>query len=114
MQTDRTRQGTGLTPASRRMSHRGIVTLVSGGLDSLLLVQALRTQGAVVFPLYVRCGLVWESVELLWLKRWLAALRQAHLKALKMTEAPMRSLYGHHWSLKGRRVPSSKSPDAAV
>lgn len=41
-----------------------LAILVSGGLDSaILLAESLSTQRAVQ-PLYVRCGLYWEDVEM--------------------------------------------------
>lgn len=95
-------------------SRARVCALVSGGLDSLLLVRCLLGEGAVVHPLYVRCGLIWESAELWWLRRWLQSLHGARLKPLTILEAPLRSLYGQHWSLRGRHVPSSRSPDRAV
>jgi 7-cyano-7-deazaguanine synthase len=95
------------------MTH--VVALVSGGVDSFVLVQRLLTRGATVWPLYVRCGLRWEAAELASLRRWLAPLRRPRLKPLCVVELPVHSLYRkRHWSMSGRRVPSSASADAAV
>ena len=48
--------------------------LVSGGLDSaVLLAEAVRVYSAV-HPLYVRAGLLWETVEQIYLHRFLAAI----------------------------------------
>ena len=33
---------------------------------------------------------------------------------LRIVDAPLRTLYGSHWSLTGRRVPGARSADAAV
>ena len=96
------------------MTRRGVVTLVSGGLDSLVLVQTLLRRGAVVFPVYVRCGLAWESAERRGLAQWLAVIRQPQLNALYVLEVPLRSVYGSHWSLTGRGVPSHTSADVSV
>lgn len=95
-------------------SRAGVVALVSGGLDSLLLVQRLLRTHRIIAPLYVRCGLVWESVELFWLKRWLAQIRHPRLMGLTVFTIPLASVYQDHWSLTGRGVPSSASTDAAV
>ena len=95
------------------MSSR-VIALVSGGLDSFLLVHRLLRRGAQVVPVYIRGGLIWESAELAWLKRWLAQLRPSRLEPRTVLHIPLRTLYGSHWSLTGRGVPSSESPDAAV
>ena len=95
-------------------SRARVCALVSGGLDSLLLVRLLLGEGATVHPLYVRGGLIWEPAELWWLRRWLCALPRTRLKPLVVVPVPLRSLYGRHWSITGRHVPSSRSPDRAV
>ena len=88
--------------------------LLSGGLDSAALVSRSLAEGRSVFPLYVRCGFLWESAELYWLRRLLHFYGNRRVLPLKIVEMPMRPLYGSHWSLSGKRVPSSKSPDKAV
>ena len=61
-----------------------LAVLISGGLDSaILLGDSLRTH-ATVHPLYIRCGLFWETTELTFLRRYLQAVR---LYAL-MSSAP--------------------------
>jgi 7-cyano-7-deazaguanine synthase len=92
----------------------GLAVLVSGGIDSaVLLGEALRRRDAV-YPLYVRCGLFWEGVELEHLRRYLAALDGPSLRPLHVLEVPVRDLYGPHWSLSGEGVPGSDTPDEAV
>jgi 7-cyano-7-deazaguanine synthase len=91
-----------------------LAVLVSGGLDSaILLAEALRERPAV-FPLYVRTGLFWEAVELEYLERFLGAVRRPALNPLRILELPVADLYGEHWSLSGRGVPDDASPDEAV
>jgi 7-cyano-7-deazaguanine synthase len=91
-----------------------LAVLVSGGLDSgILLGESLRTHAAV-HPLYVRCGLSWEAVELRHLRRYLDALRCPALRPLTLLEMPVADLYGDHWSLTARGVPDAGSPDEAV
>lgn len=94
--------------------HASACLLVSGGLDSGVLLQQLLARGTHVVPLYVRCGLQWEAAELYWLRRFLRALRRPSLASLTIVELPMRTLYGAHWSLTGRGTPPAKAPDAAV
>src|SRR4029077_10049965 len=40
-----------------------VAVLVSGGLDSAILVAELLSQGSRVRPIYVRLGLAWEPTE---------------------------------------------------
>src|SRR5207248_10437089 len=71
--------------------------LVSGGLDSaILLGESLRAPGRV-FPLYIRCGLFWEDTELEHLRGFLDAIRTPALQPLHVLEMPVRDLYADHW-----------------
>jgi 7-cyano-7-deazaguanine synthase len=91
-----------------------LAVLVSGGLDSAVLVaEAVRAYPAV-FPIYVRTGLYWEPVEFEHLTRFLAAIRCPALKPLVEMSQPVADVYGSHWSLTGRSVPDDKTPDEAV
>jgi len=91
-----------------------LAVLVSGGLDSaVLLGLALGTHPAV-HPLYVRTGLAWEAVERDHLDRFLAAVRAPALRSLTTFDLPVADLYGEHWSLTGRGVPGADSADEAV
>jgi 7-cyano-7-deazaguanine synthase len=88
--------------------------LVSGGLDSAVLLVRLLRSGRRVWPVYCRCGLAWEAAELYWLRRFLRAVRSPRLLPLRVLDIPVRQVYGAHWSLSGRGVPGSRSADAAV
>ena len=41
-------------------------------------------------------------------------MRHPNLQPLRVVPFPLRSIYGSHWSITGRRVPSARSADAAV
>lgn len=91
-----------------------LAVLVSGGLDSsILLAESLRTHAAV-YPLYVRFGLFWESAELVYLRRFLTAVHTPALQPLQELDMPVQDLYGAHWSLTGTGVPGAATPDEAV
>ncbi len=91
-----------------------LAVLVSGGLDSaVLLAEAVRAY-PIVFPLYVRAGLHWEPVEREYLDRFLAALRAPSLRPLHVLDEPIRDVYGDHWSVSGEGVPGADTPDDAV
>jgi len=49
---------------------------VSGGLDSDVLVCELAKKYRSVYPVYIRQGLIWEKVELYWLRRFLSSFRR--------------------------------------
>ena len=91
-----------------------LAVLVSGGLDSaVMLAEAVRAYPAV-FPLYVRTGLYWEAAEREHLDRFLAAIRAPALRPLHVLEQPVADVYGAHWSVSGEGVPGADTPDAAV
>jgi 7-cyano-7-deazaguanine synthase len=91
-----------------------LAVLVSGGLDSaILLGEALRAKLAV-YPLYVRQGLFWEDVELHYLQRFLEAIRCTALQPLAILEMPAQDIYDSHWSITGQNVPGPDTPDEAV
>ncbi|MFM8273017.1 MAG: 7-cyano-7-deazaguanine synthase, partial [Gemmata sp.] len=91
-----------------------LAVLVSGGLDSaVLLAEAARAYPAV-HPLYVRTGLHWEPVERAHLERFLAALAAPALRPLRVLDEPIGDVYGAHWSVLGQGVPGADTPDEAV
>jgi 7-cyano-7-deazaguanine synthase len=91
-----------------------LAILVSGGLDSAILVGEMLRAGRIVQPLYVRNGLVWEAVELDYLRRYFEALQGPKLRPLHGLDLPVGDLYPSHWSLTGRGIPDGDSPDEAV
>ena len=91
-----------------------VAVLVSGGLDSAILVAELLRPGRVVHPIYVRFGLAWESVEEAHLQRFLATLERPALEPLTVLSAPITSVYGAHWSVSGDAVPDERTEDDAV
>src|SRR3989338_6419884 len=97
------------------MSDRAFSTclLLSGGLDSGVLLQQCLARGTRVFPVYLRCGFRWEAAELYWLHRFLRAIHSPRLLPLHVTALPLRSIYGAHWSFSGC-VPGAQSADRAV
>ena len=90
-----------------------LAVLVSGGLDSaVLLAEAVRIYSAV-HPLYVRAGLLWETVEQIYLHRFLAAIATPNLRPLTTLEQPAGDVYGDHWSITGSATPNADDPNDA-
>ncbi len=96
------------------MSNDTLAVLISGGLDSAILLGDALRRHAVVVPIYMRCGLYWEPVELAYLRRFLDALRCPALKSLVVLEQPIVDVYGPHWSITGKDVPLIGTPEEAV
>ncbi|MFM2097359.1 MAG: 7-cyano-7-deazaguanine synthase [Planctomycetota bacterium] len=90
-----------------------IGVLVSGGLDSAILVGHLLQQGESVQPFFVKGGLRWESTELQHLRSFLAKISRPTLRELVVLDMPLADVYGEHWSRSGL-VPDARSPDDAV
>jgi len=78
-----------------------LAVLVSGGLDSAILLGESIHSVPEVYPVYVRQGLYWEPAELACLRQFLVSLGRPTLKALVILEMPVADLYGAHWSLTG-------------
>ncbi len=88
--------------------------LLSGGLDSCILLGHLLERGHHVQPFYVCCGLAWEAEERTAARRFLGSLEQPRLADLVELDLPLADVYGGHWSVTGRDVPQANTPDEAV
>jgi 7-cyano-7-deazaguanine synthase len=93
---------------------RSIGLLLSGGLDSAILLSRLLDEGRRVHPIYIRTGAAWQAEELAAIHRYLNALDSPRLKKPVTLELPLEDLYGDHWSITGRDSPDESSPDEAV
>ena len=91
--------------------NRSVCVLVSGGLDSCVMLAELAKGYRRVHPVYIRQGLRWERDELRSLQRY---LRAVGLGPLTILDLPVRDLYDNHWSVTGRRVPGARTRDEAV
>jgi len=93
----------------------GIVgLLLSGGLDSSILLEQLVQSGHTVQPFYTRFGLFWETVELRAVQAYLSAVACHAIHPLVVFDLPLADIYGDHWSVTGQDVPDFASPDQAV
>ena len=92
----------------------GVCALVSGGLDSCVMLAALAGRYRKVYPVFIQSGLAWEAAELQHLKKFLRSARIPRVQSLTVLDLPVRDLYGIHWSTTGRKVPNARTPDEAV
>jgi 7-cyano-7-deazaguanine synthase len=79
--------------------------LISGGLDSAVLLGELIRERSEVTPIYVRSGHVWEEVELVYLRRLLEADPLKGCAPLAVLSLPVEELYDGHWSVTGVSIP---------
>jgi len=91
-----------------------VCVLVSGGVDSAVLVWRALQDGSDVQPVYVRAGMAWEEVEHSCLKRYLGAIASPSLRPLRTLSLPLNDVYGSHWSVGGSGAPTYDAPDEAV
>jgi 7-cyano-7-deazaguanine synthase len=104
-----------IMPANNQNNSIGL--LLSGGLDSCIMLGYLAGQGHRVQPFYIRSQLHWEEEE----QRAVAAFLQAvgnnkknNIEQLVVLEMPLTDLYGRHWSTDGQGVPDADTADDAV
>ncbi len=93
---------------------KSVAVLVSGGVDSSLLLADACKNADEVFPVYIRCGYRWESAELHWLEKFIEEFDAHVLTPLIILDLPMRDLHVRHWSMTGDDVPESDSESAEV
>ena len=94
--------------------NNSVCVLVSGGIESSILLHEALERYQSVTPVYIQNHLRWEEIELFWLKKFLRHFKSDKLEPLKILDSVMRDLYEGHWSLSGIKVPDAKSSDEAV
>ncbi|MBI4055932.1 MAG: 7-cyano-7-deazaguanine synthase [Elusimicrobia bacterium] len=79
-----------------------ICILVSGGLDSAILLGESLKKYTRVYPVYISANLRWEKAERHWLAKMLKSVRNSRLKTLKVLSVPTDDLLSEkHWGLSG-------------
>lgn len=89
----------------------GVAALVSGGLDSAVMLAELSRHEEAVFPIYVRCGLFWEQSELTFLDKFVSAISQPAIQPVQELVFPMDDLYQGGWYSSSRTVPGYREAD---
>jgi 7-cyano-7-deazaguanine synthase len=91
--------------------------LLSGGLDSAVLLAEEAARGHIVLPLYVSVGLAWEAAEREAIQLLLASRTPASSEAVRplvTLSVDMSDIYpAGHWAMIGR-PPGYHTPDQAV
>jgi 7-cyano-7-deazaguanine synthase len=62
----------------------------------------------------MRFGLIWEEVELHWLRKFLDNIANENLSQLLVLDQPIGDVYRNHWSLGQGAVPGENDPDESV
>src|SRR5215472_14867742 len=94
----------------------GTAVLVSGGLDSAVLLadEAAARGAAFVQPVYVSVGLAWESAERAMVERLLQTRPFVGIRPLASLTVEMRDVYAtSHWAVRGT-PPAYHTPDEDV
>ena len=91
-----------------------VCVLVSGGLDSCVLLCEMTDKFDDVYPVYVKGGLLWEKAEIYWLWKFISSIKNKSLKKLKIITSGVTDIYKNHWSITGNNVPDHTTDDSAV
>jgi 7-cyano-7-deazaguanine synthase len=97
-----------------RPANNVVALLLSGGLDSCILLGHLLAGGRTVQPIYIRTGVAWELEETTAIRRVIGGFASKQVRELVSLEVPLDDLYADHWSIEGRGAPADDSPDEAV
>jgi 7-cyano-7-deazaguanine synthase len=103
-----------MTVPEPHLQQGSICVLVSGGVDSAVLVWRALQDGVEVQPVYVQAGMAWEGVERACLARYLEAIATPRLRPLHLLSLSLGDVYGSHWSVGGEGAPEYEAPDEAV
>jgi 7-cyano-7-deazaguanine synthase len=91
----------------------GTAVLLSGGLDSAVLLAEEAARGEVQ-PIYVSVGLAWEAAERQMVSQFLARTSLPGVRPLVSLSVDMRDVYAAtHWAVQGR-PPAYDTPDEDV
>lgn len=82
-----------------------VAVMLGGGVESTALVKRFLANGNDVVPIHIRCGLVWDDCEDLFIRRFLAANASSRLHPLIDFALPLHDFLGSHWAVTGKNIP---------
>ncbi len=91
-----------------------VCILVSGGLDSCVLLCKMIKKFDKVYPVYINSGMLWEKAEKHWLEKFLDTINNKFVRRLKVINLNVKDIYQNHWSITGKDVPDHTTDDSAV
>lgn len=91
-----------------------VCILVSGGVESSVLLADALGRYTFVTPIYIRNYLRWEEAEIFSLKNFYRSLKSDRIRPLKIMDLTMKDLYEHHWSVTGVKVPNGRTRSESV
>src|SRR3989339_1272694 len=103
-----------MEPNKSKIDNNSVCVLVSGGLDSSVLLAKLADEFQSIYPVYIKSNLLWEDCELYWLSKFLSAIKSRGIKSLKIINTTVNDIYQEHWSITGINVPDKNTMDSAV
>jgi len=68
-----------------------VAVLMSSGIESASLAYHYLSKGFLVYPLYIRCGIGWEDIELRWFRRLWGFYRRTFGRILPPRIIPFRT-----------------------
>ena len=96
------------------LARETIGLLISGGVDSAILLAHLLDRGYRVQPIYVSMGCAWDASERRAVSHLVDDLDDNAILPVVDLAMPVADLYGDHWSITCRGVPDESTPDEAV
>lgn len=82
-----------------------VAVLLGGGVESTHVVRTFLAAGQAVIPVHVRCGLVWDDCESLFVQRFCGANASPLLHPLLEFQVPLQEFLPAHWATTGIDVP---------
>ena len=99
-------------PAESRSPGTTVAVLLGGGIESTTLVRHFLDEGAIVVPVHVHCGLIWDDCESHFIERFLTASAAERLQPLREIRLSLREILGCHWTATGVGVPQAGAASA--